>query len=120
MQWYMNRTGLTQLQKQERKRLLREIGSKVFNVFFDDPEKYGFEIREGQQEMACEIVDAITEGNHLAVEAGVGIGKSYAYLIPLLFYSQAFNMPVAVATSLSSCSWSAIVDVATATGILNA
>lgn len=99
MQWYMNRTGLTQLQKQERKRLLREIGSKVFNVFFDDPEKYGFEIREGQQEMACEIVDAITEGNHLAVEAGVGIGKSYAYLIPLLFYSQAFNMPVAVATS---------------------
>lgn len=34
LQWYMNRTGLTQLQKQERKRLLREIGSKVFNVFF--------------------------------------------------------------------------------------
>ena len=52
----MNRTGLTQLQKQERKRLLREIGSKVFNVFFDDPEKYGFEIREGQQQvMAARI-----------------------------------------------------------------
>lgn len=99
MQLYFNRPGLAQSQQLERKQRLREIGSKVFNIFFDNPEKYGFEIREGQQEMACEIIDAITDGSHLAVEAGVGIGKSYAYLIPLLFYSQAFNRPVVVATS---------------------
>ena len=99
MRLYLNRLGLTQPQQLERKQRLREIGSKVFNIFFDNPEKYGFEIREGQQEMACEIIDAITDGSHLAVEAGVGIGKSYSYLIPLLFYSQAFNRPVVVATS---------------------
>lgn len=51
---YLNRLGLTQPQQLERKQRLREIGSKVFNIFFDNPEKYGFEIREGQQEMACE------------------------------------------------------------------
>lgn len=99
MQLYLSKPGLTESQQLERKQRLREIGSRVFDVFLDDPEKYGFEVREGQQEMACEIVDAITDGNHLAVEAGVGIGKSYAYLIPLLFYSQVFNRPVVVATS---------------------
>ena len=99
MRLYLNRLGLTQPQQLERKQRLREIGSKVFNIFFDNPEKYGFEIREGQQEMACEIIDAITDGSHLAVEAGVGIGKSYSYLIPLLFYSQAFNRPCLLYTS---------------------
>lgn len=96
---YFYETGFFVSQQGERKKKLREIGSKVYTIFFEEPTKYGFEIREGQQEMACEIVDAITDGSHLAVEAGVGIGKSYAYLIPLLLYSQMFNRPVVVATS---------------------
>ena len=99
MRIYSNGMDLIYRQQGDRKQWLREIGSKVFKFFFDDPIKYGFEIREGQQEMACEIVDAITDGSHLAVEAGVGIGKSFAYLVPLLFYSQTFNSPVVVATS---------------------
>lgn len=73
---YFYKMGFSVSQQEERKQKLREIGSKVYTIFFDDPIKYGFEIREGQQEMACEIVDAIAGGSHLAVEAGVGIGKS--------------------------------------------
>lgn len=78
---YFYETGFFVSQQGERKQKLREIGSKVYTIFFEEPTKYGFEIREGQQEMACEIVYAITGGSHLAVEAGVGIGKSYSYFI---------------------------------------
>lgn len=90
---------LSKSQQEERKQKLREIGEKVYSIFIEEPDRYGFEVREGQQDMACEIIDAIIQGQHLAVEAGVGIGKSYAYLVPLLLYSQAFNRQVVVATS---------------------
>lgn len=42
------------------------------------------EYREGQHTMALDIVDSIKDRQILLVEAQVGIGKSYAYLIPLL------------------------------------
>ncbi len=35
----------------------------------------GFEDREGQWTMSCEIVDAMQKKKHIAIEAGVGIGK---------------------------------------------
>ena len=42
------------------------------------------EYREGQHTMALDIVDTIRDRQILLIEAQVGIGKSYAYLIPLL------------------------------------
>lgn len=42
------------------------------------------EYREGQHTMALDIVDIIRDRQILLIEAQVGIGKSYAYLIPLL------------------------------------
>lgn len=50
-------------------------------------ENNNLEFREGQSEMACEIVDAISQKKNLVVEAGVGIGKSFAYLVPLIYYN---------------------------------
>ena len=51
--------------------------------FWDEaPDKYGLEAREGQQDMAFAILDAVRGNYHFAVEAGVGIGKSFAYLVP--------------------------------------
>lgn len=97
--YFSRKRKLTESQQIERKKKLREIGEKVYSIFIEDPDQYGFEVREGQQDMACEIIDAIINDQHLAVEAGVGIGKSYAYLIPLLLYSQAFDRQVVVATS---------------------
>jgi len=44
----------------------------------------GFEFREGQAEMADRVQDVLKAGGALMVEAGTGIGKSYAYLIPAL------------------------------------
>lgn len=44
----------------------------------------GFEVREQQQEMARAVRRAFVEGRHLAVEAGTGVGKTFAYLLPAI------------------------------------
>ena len=41
----------------------------------------GFESREQQIEMAKAVKQAFDKGRHLAVEAGTGVGKSFAYLV---------------------------------------
>jgi ATP-dependent DNA helicase DinG len=41
-----------------------------------------FEVRPEQIEMAGAVQQAFLKGRHLAVEAGTGVGKSFAYLIP--------------------------------------
>ncbi len=40
--------------------------------------------REGQQQMAEAVADALETGEHLLVQAGTGTGKSLAYLVPVL------------------------------------
>jgi ATP-dependent DNA helicase DinG len=42
----------------------------------------GYEFRPQQLQMACAIKDAFTKHSSLVAEAGTGIGKSFAYLIP--------------------------------------
>src|ERR1700751_558000 len=42
----------------------------------------GFEFRAEQQQMAVAVAAALAENHHLVVEAGTGVGKSLAYLVP--------------------------------------
>jgi ATP-dependent DNA helicase DinG len=42
----------------------------------------GFEFRAEQQQMAVAVAAALAENRHLVVEAGTGVGKSLAYLVP--------------------------------------
>jgi len=44
----------------------------------------GFEVRPQQLEMAVAVEEALRSRNHLLVEAGTGVGKSFAYLIPAI------------------------------------
>jgi ATP-dependent DNA helicase DinG len=44
----------------------------------------GFEVRSQQVEMTYAIQQSQLNGRHLAVEAGTGVGKSFAYLIPTI------------------------------------
>ncbi|MFN3409439.1 MAG: ATP-dependent DNA helicase [Limisphaerales bacterium] len=46
-----------------------------------------FEYRPQQQEMAVAVARALQSREHLAVEAGTGVGKSLAYLVPAIFYA---------------------------------
>lgn len=40
--------------------------------------------REGQWRMAQAVAETVTQGGLLVVEAGTGVGKTYAYLVPAL------------------------------------
>lgn len=46
-----------------------------------------FEFRPQQQEMAVAVARALEEERHLVVEAGTGVGKSLAYLVPSILFA---------------------------------
>jgi ATP-dependent DNA helicase DinG len=45
-----------------------------------------YEHRQQQMEMAHAVADAIADRKNLVVEAGTGVGKSFAYLVPSVLY----------------------------------
>lgn len=58
----------------------------------------GYESRHGQLKMAQAVTEALESARHLVVEAGTGTGKSYAYLIPALWWARKIGKRVVVAT----------------------
>ena len=46
-----------------------------------------YEERPQQLEMAAAVSKALAEGHHLVVEAGTGVGKSFAYLVPAILHA---------------------------------
>jgi ATP-dependent DNA helicase DinG len=48
----------------------------------------GYQPRQGQAKMAEEVAYAIKENQNLVIEAGTGIGKTFAYLVPALLSGQ--------------------------------
>ena len=59
----------------------------------------GFEERDEQIAMARAVTEAINEGKRLIVEAGTGVGKSLAYLLPAALYALLNNRRVVVSTN---------------------
>jgi DNA polymerase-3 subunit epsilon/ATP-dependent DNA helicase DinG len=59
----------------------------------------GHEPREQQVEMAQAVATAISEGNNLIVEAGTGVGKSLAYLVPAALHATRTRSRVIVSTN---------------------
>jgi ATP-dependent DNA helicase DinG len=55
--------------------------------------------RSGQIEMAEAVERAFDTGEHLAVQAGTGTGKSLAYLVPAIAKAIEANEPVVVSTA---------------------
>jgi ATP-dependent DNA helicase DinG len=55
--------------------------------------------RHGQLDMANAVAHAFESGEHLAVQAGTGTGKSLAYLVPAIQRAVADNSPVVVSTA---------------------
>ena len=58
----------------------------------------GYEPRSEQVEMACEVRDALATSTHRVIEAGTGVGKSVAYLVPLAEAARRNRITVGVAT----------------------
>jgi ATP-dependent DNA helicase DinG len=55
--------------------------------------------REGQDEMAQAVRRAIASGEHVAVQAGTGTGKSLAYLVPAIRHAVERGTTVVVSTA---------------------
>ena len=59
----------------------------------------GYESRREQMEMAAAVADAFSSGRHLVAEAGTGVGKTMAYLVPSVLWSLANKVPVVISTN---------------------
>ena len=57
-----------------------------------------FEFRPQQQQMAMAVAKALQKREHLAVEAGTGVGKSLAYLVPAILFAVAEKKKAIVST----------------------
>jgi ATP-dependent DNA helicase DinG len=57
-----------------------------------------FEYRPQQQQMAVAVARALEQRDHLAVEAGTGVGKSLAYLVPAILFAKANAKKAVIST----------------------
>ncbi len=62
----------------------------------------GYEYREEQLQMANSVARAFAASEHLVVEAGTGVGKSFAYLIPAVSLAANTNQTVVISTNTIS------------------
>lgn len=57
-----------------------------------------FEYRPEQQQMAVAVARALEEERHLIVEAGTGVGKSLAYLVPAVLFAKEQKKKAVIST----------------------
>lgn len=60
------------------------------------------ERRPEQEEMARDVARALATSTHRSIEAGTGVGKSLAYLLPMALFAQRNNVTVGVATKTNA------------------
>ena len=78
------------------------LGHSISSIFRQDGllEKIlGFEHRPEQSKMADQVLYSIENGEHLVFEAGTGVGKSLAYLLPSILLARQRKRPCVVATN---------------------
>ncbi len=80
-------------------RLIEHELIETVQQLYDKTTETGFEKRDGQIEMSLEICEAIVKNKPIVVEAGVGIGKSIAYLVPIILQYFRERRQIVIATS---------------------
>jgi ATP-dependent DNA helicase DinG len=65
-----------------------------FSQYFE-----AYEHRGEQVEMLKAVTNSLSQGKHLMVEAGTGVGKSFAYLVPAAWFAFQNNTRVVVSTN---------------------
>ena len=79
-----------------------DLVSKVEAFFSPDgmlSKARNFEYRPEQQEMAVAVARQLQAREHLTVEAGTGVGKSLAYLVPAIFFAAANQKKAIISTN---------------------
>src|SRR3954463_6746905 len=74
---------------------------RVRTIFSEDgllAKAKNFEYRPEQQEMAVAVARALEEQQHLIIEAGTGVGKSIAYLVPAVLFAMEEKKKAVIST----------------------
>ncbi|MEN9675430.1 MAG: hypothetical protein RIS76_1326 [Verrucomicrobiota bacterium] len=77
--------------------LVRQVG-EIFSSTGVFSQAKNFEFRPQQQDMAVAVARALTERQHLLVEAGTGVGKSFGYLVPAILFAVAQKKKAVIST----------------------
>lgn len=93
---------------------------EYFNQLYETPQN-NLTYREGQHNLALDIMEAIKNKSILLIQAGVGIGKSYGYLIPIFYTYQSvenFNK-IVISTSSRELQQQLLADIHKISNMLN-
>ena len=58
----------------------------------------GWEPRPQQEDLAVAIAESLKAGEHMVGEAGTGVGKSFAYLLPAILWADATGQRIVIST----------------------
>ncbi len=85
------------------RRELSEIDQQAVTALLEDGPLarafHNYEHRPQQVQMAQAVTDALNQGHHLMVEAGTGVGKSVAYLLPAMLFAARNGQRVVISTN---------------------
>jgi ATP-dependent DNA helicase DinG len=81
-----------------RVKLMEWIG----DVFYDILPEYGYEVREEQIYTAFQFADAFCNRTVHLAEAGLGTGKTFAYLLTAIAYARFSGKPVVIACATTA------------------
>jgi len=81
------------------------LGDWMGDVLYDELPEKGFECRDEQIFMAYQIEKSLKDKSVLFAEAGVGTGKTIAYLLPAITYARYTGKP-----ALISCADETLID----------
>lgn len=84
-------------QLSKEKSFFESLGDWMGDVLYDELPEKGFECRDEQIFMAYQIEKVLKEKNVLFAEAGVGTGKTIAYLLPAISYARYTGKPALIA-----------------------
>jgi len=79
------------------KSFFESLSDWIGDVLYDELPKKGLECRDEQIFMAYQIEKALKEKSVLFAEAGVGTGKTIAYLLPAISYARYTGRPALIA-----------------------
>ncbi len=74
-----------------------KLGEWIGDLFYDILPEAGFELRDEQIYMAFQLEKAFKEKKIMMAEAGVGTGKTIAYLLYTIAYARYMNQPAIIA-----------------------
>lgn len=74
----------------------------IGDVFYDILPEHGYEVREEQIYTAFQMADALCNGKVHLAEAGLGTGKTFAYVLSAIPYARLNRKPIIVACATTA------------------